>query len=84
MNVQSFLPRHPLLQKHIDFYYFFHNQDPTFDTTYFSFPNLYTPLNIHRNVNCTIEVNSTSVYEDQANEHLVLVQGMREYPLGLT
>lgn len=81
MNVQSFAPRHPLLQKHIAYYYFFRSEDAAFDTLYYAFPHLYTPLNIHRNVTADILPYSTTVYGSAERNYLCLIQGMRELPL---
>lgn len=81
MNVQTFPARDPLLRKHIDFYYFFVSPDPDFNTIYYSFPNLYTPLNIHCNADSIIQPYSTTVFENPANPYHLLIQGMREYPL---
>ncbi|WP_205503589.1 helix-turn-helix domain-containing protein [Rufibacter psychrotolerans] len=83
MEIQphTFTPQHPLLKKHVSYFYFLKTDSPTFETQYYAFPSTNTVLNIHRQVACDIQRYYTRVYEDPSNPYLAILQGMRELPL---
>jgi AraC-like DNA-binding protein len=81
MDIRTYSPRHPLLQQYISYYYFLVVDDPAFNVTYYSFPNITTPLNIHRNIDAKIEFYYTSIAESKNQNNVMLVQGMRKQPL---
>lgn len=81
MNVQHHQPQNKILQKHLAFYYFLKPDDANFDTKYFAFPNLLTPISIHQNVRTRIENYSTSVFGSKKKNNLAIIQGMRTQPL---
>ncbi|MDB5030851.1 helix-turn-helix domain-containing protein [Mucilaginibacter sp.] len=81
MDIHAYFSRHPLLKQHISYYYFFKTDDPQFSVNYYSFPNLTTPLNIHKNIDTKISSYTTSIFESKTENSVLLVQGMRKYPL---
>lgn len=76
-----FTPKHPLLQKHISYYYFLKTDDPSFETKYYAFPHTDTVLNIHKHANFEIKDYYTRVYADPDTLYNACIQGIREYPL---
>jgi AraC-like DNA-binding protein len=81
MDIRTYSPRHPLLQQYISYYYFLVVKDPAFNVTYYSFPNITTPLNIHKNIDTKIEFYDTGIAESKTENNVMLVQGMRKQPL---
>lgn len=81
MNVQHHQPRHPILQKHIENYYFLKTDNFDFATKYYAFPHTLTPVSIHKNVEAKIGSCSVSVFESDQKNNLAFVQGMRKQPL---
>src|ERR1700748_2375952 len=81
MNVQAYFPRNPLLKQYISYYYFLKTDDPAFNVNYYSFPNITTPLNIHQNIDTKIGEYYTTISGSKTNNNVMLVQGMRKYPL---
>ncbi|QHL87903.1 hypothetical protein GU926_10860 [Nibribacter ruber] len=83
MEIQPrpFTPRHPLLQKHLQYFYFLKTDSSQFETQYYAFPSTNTVLNIHQKANCQIQEYHTHVFEDPSQPHLAIVQGMRELAL---
>ncbi len=81
MDIQSFEPRNRILRRHIYFYYFLKTDDSAFDVKYVAFPNISTPLSIHKNVRTEITDYSTVVSGDSTTNYAALVQGMRNRPL---
>lgn len=81
MNISTYPPRDPLLQQYISYYYFLVVNDPGFNVKYYSFPNITTPVNIHKNIDTDIKFYSTSIAESEQQNTVMLVQGMRKQPL---
>lgn len=81
MNVQHHQPRNEVLQKYIEYYYFVKTVDSGFETKYYSFPHILTPISIHQNVFADINYYSTSVFESKTKNNAALIQGMRRQPL---
>jgi len=81
MNVQHHQPRNKLLQKHLEFYYFLKTDDSSFETKYYAFPNILTPISIHQNIETDIQNYSTTVFESDKSNRLAIIQGMRKQPL---
>ena len=81
MNVQHHLPRNKTLQKHLEFYYFLKTDDSKFETKYYAFPSILTPLSIHQNVETKITPYSTCVFESRQKNNVAIIQGMRRQPL---
>jgi AraC-like DNA-binding protein len=84
MDPVLFFPRHELLKEHIEYYYFLKTEDPLFEVTYFAFPSVNTPLNIHKNVDISILPNFTSVSGVQNENYFSIIQGIRSVPLKVT
>jgi AraC-like DNA-binding protein len=83
MNIHSFKPQNPVLKNYVEFYYFLKSENPEFNAKYFAFPNVTTPLSIHKNVRTEIKAYSTSVFAGQVSNYAALVQGMRKQPLSV-
>lgn len=81
MRIQHHSPQNKILQKYIEYYYFLKTDDSNFDTKYFAFPNILTPVSIHKNVDFVISETSTEIIGNNINNHVALVQGMRKQPL---
>ncbi|MES2810185.1 MAG: helix-turn-helix domain-containing protein [Bacteroidota bacterium] len=81
MDIRTYSPRHPLLKQYVSYYYFLVVDDPDFSVTYYSFPNITTPLNIHKNIDTKIEPYSTSITESKQQNKVMIIQGMRKQPL---
>jgi len=81
MNVNAYFPRDPILKKHIAYYYFLKTDSDDFNVSYYSFPNITTPLNIHRNITTEITGYSTKIAGCENDNTVMLIQGMRKYPL---
>lgn len=79
-QLKIFYPRHPLLQKHIEYYYFLCTDDD-FCSTYYSFPNTIYSFNIHRAAACHINGYDVSVKHDPANNYLCILQGKFNHPI---
>lgn len=77
---QPFYPHHPLLKKHIAYFYFL-STDKDFDTRYFAFPHTHTVLNIHNNTVAEISDRMTGVFGVGNAQAMALVQGIRDFPL---
>jgi AraC-like DNA-binding protein len=83
MDIVTYLPRNKFLQQHIDRYYFLKTTDAKFNSRYYGFPSLTTPLNIHRNVKIRMEDNFVGVSASAENNHCLILQGMRKNPLAV-
>ncbi|KAA9340357.1 helix-turn-helix domain-containing protein [Larkinella humicola] len=81
IEVQHYYPKNPLLQKHIEYYYFLKTDSPTFLSRYFAFPNTLQAFNIHKNATCRIDPFSTIVEGRQPTPYLMIAQGKHETPL---
>jgi AraC-like DNA-binding protein len=81
LQVEHFYPRHPLLKRHIDYYYFLKTDSPDFLSRYYVFPNTLQAFNIHKNATCQINPSATTVQGNQTNNYLMIAQGRHELPL---
>ena len=54
---------------------------PNFNTAYYSFPNISTPINIHKNVNVHIKDNFIRVSESKQFGYTITVNQIRQAPL---
>lgn len=81
MNVKTYFPNHPLLRKHIAFYYFLKTDEQDFNRKYYAFPALMTPLNIHQNISSAITDDAINISGNQDQNNVLIVQGMRKRPL---
>lgn len=81
MQVDTFYPRHPLLKKHIEYYYFLKSHDEDFVTEYYSFPQTSQSLNIHKNATCQIDNLFINVQSTDGDKPLLVLQGKFEEPL---
>ena len=81
MHIETFYPAHPILKKHIEFYYFVKNTDTASSLLYYSFPHVNTALNIHKNINYEIRENFINVSEAKTTNFVALVNGIRRLPL---
>ncbi len=77
---QPFYPHHPLLKKHIAYFYFLSTNEG-FETRYFAFPHTHTVLNIHNHTIAKISDGMTGVFGVEKAEPMALVQGIRDFPL---
>jgi len=80
-HFETFYPQNPILKQHIAYYYFYKNDASDFKTAYYSFPNVTTPINIHRNVSVRIHETSVRVSENQSPNYAVIVNQIRDAPL---
>jgi len=76
-----FTPEHPLLKKHISYFYFLKTDNDDFEAKYYAFPHTDTVLNIHQKTNFEIRDYYTRVYPDAKVNYKACVQGIRQYPL---
>lgn len=81
MEISTIQPRHPLLEKYIDYYYFFSSSDPGYSTNYWAFPHTSTSFNIHKNIDCRIGLNSVRISSSVQPNYRCIIQGFRRYPL---
>jgi AraC-like DNA-binding protein len=81
MEVQTFYPEHPLLEKYIEYYYFLKTDDPDFRTAYYAFPNTLQAFNLHRAATCDIGENTVTVRAQADAPPLVILQGRYEWPM---
>jgi len=81
MRIKNFYPQNEILKAHIEYYYFLKTGSKNFHTAYYSFPNTNHSFNIHKNVSCEILPSSTSVFGDNKNKYLTIVQGRYQSPL---
>ncbi len=79
-NIKTYYPRDPHLASCIQYYYFMRS-GREFNTAYFVFPNTNISLTIHKNISYTIAERSIAVSGSDENNHVALVQGMRELPV---
>jgi AraC-like DNA-binding protein len=81
MIVQHHKPISKILQRHIEYYYFVKTDNSKFETKYYAFPHILTPVSIHENVEAEIKYYSVSVFESEKKNNVAFVQGMRRQPL---
>lgn len=81
MDIQTFYPINPVLKNYIEYYYFLKTNSDDFTSTYYAFPNLLQPFNIHKYASCNINSHSTVVSGQKKNKYLMIVQGKHELPL---
>jgi AraC-like DNA-binding protein len=81
MEVETFYPRHPKLNDHIEYYYFLRTDDKNFSKAYYSFPNTNHSFNIHKNISCKIGADYIHVGEDEQANYQTIIQGKYETPL---
>jgi AraC-like DNA-binding protein len=74
-------PKHPLLKKHIAYYYFLKSSSPNFNTRYFAFPHTHTVLNIHNGAGAEFGHGITTLRGDGHTAPICLVQGIRDFPM---
>lgn len=55
IDPKPIVPKHPVLRKHIDYYYFLDTHQD-FESRYFAFPTTRTVLNIYQNADFKIDV----------------------------
>jgi AraC-like DNA-binding protein len=84
MHVETFYPQHPLLKKHIAYYYFVSTNTSNYKCSYFFFPHVYHSLNIHKNASCEIGTNAIRVYGVKEPTTLLILQGMPQAPVMAT
>jgi AraC-like DNA-binding protein len=78
---EPYYPIHPVLKKHIEYYYFFKSHSPNFRSAYYSYPNITTPINIHINVNVFINGSSVRISNSKNPNYTTIVNQLRETPL---
>jgi AraC-like DNA-binding protein len=81
MNFETFYPNHAVLQKHIEYFYFFKSGSSGFTRTYYSFPNISTPVNIHSNIDIFIKDSLIKVSESNHSNYTITINQVRESPL---
>ena len=80
MQITPYYPIHPVLKKHIEYYYFL-KTDSGFETKYYAYPHIFQGINIHKHADCRIYKLTTKVFESKQNKYLSIIQGMRSVPL---
>lgn len=73
--------QHPLLGKHIAYYYLLTTDSDDFESRYYAFPHTYTVLNIHFSACHEISEYQTHVYGSIGSNPISIVQGIREHPM---
>ena len=81
LQPESYIPKHPLLQKHIAYFYFLKTGSEKFESKYYAFPHTYTVLNIHRNATFEFNEDATQVFGAIGFKPVALVQGIRDFPM---
>jgi AraC-like DNA-binding protein len=81
MNVATFYPQSPILQRHIEYYYFLKPDSPDFQTTYCAFPNINIPLSLHRSASYEIKEHYTRVQAEKKRSPVALIQRSFQEPL---
>jgi len=81
MDIATFYPQHPILQQHIEYYYFLKAESPDFQTTYYAFPNIAVPLSLHRSATYEISANYTGVQAIKNGPSAALIQRSFQQPL---
>lgn len=76
-----FKPEHPVLKRHIRYFYFLISDKDSFESQYFAFPHIDTVLNIHQQVSFDIDGKRTKVWGNPEGKTALLVQGIRDFPL---
>jgi AraC-like DNA-binding protein len=80
-GITTYYPQHPLLKKHIQYYYFMQSDNSSLDTSYYVFPNTNISLNIHKNVSHSFEDNRVGVAGNNGKNKTTILMGMRELPV---
>lgn len=81
-RVDHFSPKHPLLRRHIEYYYFLKTDSSGFRSRYYAFPNTLQSFNIHRNATCRIDSSGIVVQGGSIpGNYLMIAQGKHELPL---
>jgi len=83
MHIQTLYPLHPVLKKHIAFYYFVQSNDPGFVSRYYAFPNVNNGLTIHRSAAFNVEDNCLEVTGLAKGPYLTMLQSRYERPLSV-
>jgi len=81
MNISTFYPKHPILQKYIEYYYFLKAEAPDFQTNYYAFPNINIPLTLHKSAVYEIKENYTKVQAVKNGSPAALIQKSFQQPL---
>lgn len=78
---ETFYPQDTILKQHIAYYYFYKSDASDFKTAYYSFPNITTPVNIHKNVSVKIHEASVEIAESHLSNFTAIVNQIRDKPL---
>lgn len=81
MNIATYYPQHATLKKCIEYYYFLKADSPDFQTTYYAFPNIVVPLNLHRSARYEVTPQFTRVQAIRNGPYAALVQRHFQQPL---
>ncbi len=80
MDFVHYEPTSEILKEYVDFFYFV-KQDCVDQVSFFAFPHINKPVNIHRNIDFVIGKNETLVVGKSGMDSNVLIQGAFEEPL---
>lgn len=83
MKFEAHYPIHPELKKYILYYYFAKTDQNNHQSSYYSFPNITIPINIHKNVTCSIEAHTAVVSGAAHSNFITIANGLRESPLNV-
>ncbi|MGF7079288.1 helix-turn-helix domain-containing protein [Mucilaginibacter sp. UYCu711] len=81
LNFPFYRPIKNELKRYIDYYYFFKSDDPAFNLSYISFPNINTAINIHRGVSFDINNSSIRIQESDNTDVRIFATEIRKEPL---
>ncbi|MEJ7823214.1 MAG: AraC family transcriptional regulator [Chitinophagaceae bacterium] len=81
MDIDTFYPIHPILKEVIEYYYFQKTSSDDLNTEYYAFPNTVLPLNIHKNITCTISGQQVKVNGVRYENYLMILNGRYKLPL---
>ncbi|MGJ7033128.1 alpha/beta hydrolase-fold protein [Niabella hirudinis] len=63
MEIETFYPREERLKTFIEYYYFVKSDSPDFNAEYYAFPNTCQALNIHKDIEYSIDAQSSALYD---------------------
>jgi AraC-like DNA-binding protein len=81
MKFEPFYPKHLLLKELIEYYYFQKTDSDNFSAEYYSFPNIFLALNIHKNVSCNINGHQVNVTGGHEDGYLMILNSVFDLPL---
>jgi len=84
MKIQTLLPKHKTLQKHIDYYYFLQTHEQDFFTAYYAFPHTHTPLSIFQHGSYQMTHEGVSIIHQTNTPPLTVLIGMFTTPFRVT